>query len=164
MRSLLAGLAIYGVGCIIPAPLEAEPEPQFSPLILAASPDEFGQVSKGTDEEWGETITALDGNIDDVLTARVLARDGKGFVSIVQKDIVLLPNRNDLTTRTGTFGPFQFCAFTQVSRADGGYVYVCVTDGTLNSYTGTSPFDPKQRFSTGRFDCKYWVVKCGPRA
>jgi hypothetical protein len=147
-RILVSALTIWAVGCIIPAPLEAEPTPQqHAPLILSGDPA-FGPAIEPTNMSWTVSVTATDENPDDVLYARLYWHNANTYVRLID-DIILKPTTGN--QRFGAFSANRFCAF--IGTGD-QYIWVFVQDTQLPG-PDAQPTD-----LTGRYDSKYWVVNC----
>ena len=154
-RSLLSAAAIYAIGCVIPAPLESR-EAQHHPQIVAGLPADFGYIDKPASSEWAVGVAAVDQDVDDVLTARLMVRDGSRYIRLTEDIRLQASNKDDLTLRRGSFLSLQYCAFRPFESMPPPLLYVCVTDGTFKR-PDSSPDEPD--FATS-FDCKYWIVRC----
>lgn len=158
MRSLLAGLLIYAIGCVVPTPLEQEGDPpaNHSPVIVSGEPDfASGPYTPfHADDVWNFEVTADDPDVDDTLEARLYRLDGARLLPVPSPIFLTAPDADHLTRRSGQFFGTAYCEFSGAMPQQEYLFYVYVSD--LPFPASGSPGELRD----GHYDYKYWVVRC----
>jgi hypothetical protein len=156
-------VTIWAVGCVVPAPLQAEQGgPPTAPRITSGSINGqetpyFGSFTEST-ADWTLGVTASDPDPNAKLVARLYSLQGGLFykLSFDGGGLPLQPVTNELTTHHADFPSGDYCGLIK-SRGTAGTpypVYVFVAD---QPFTDLSP--PNQ-FTLGQSDFKSWSVTC----
>jgi hypothetical protein len=68
-HTVLYSLVIYAVGCIVPTPLDQQPQPiEYTPSFITELIDPpFGAVSHAKTDQWSWRVHATDPSVDDTL-------------------------------------------------------------------------------------------------
>jgi hypothetical protein len=158
--TLLYALVIYGIGCVIPTPLDPQQAPpDYAPVILTATPA-FGPISVTQDQLIPLKITIDDPSdifpgTQDVLHAGLFVLDqvsNKLVPLSPGSEFVITPASSDPANsqRDGniTVSP---CVLLSGQTF---YLYVVVAN------RGFSTTDPSTVVTGGQSSSNYWVVKC----
>jgi hypothetical protein len=162
-HTMTYAVIIYGVGCIIPTPLEQQSQPLNYPpnIVAAATTPQFGPLDFQHADPVGFNIVADDPNLDDELRARLFTRaSGLGPRAWNGLEIKLLfPSVLDPQhpfRRAYSFPTIALCSQLD-SRSQGGLfdVYVVVADRQFKP----SPDDDQSDGFTAE---NHWEVTCHP--
>jgi hypothetical protein len=149
----LYALVIYGVGCVIPTPLDpAKPGPNLRPVILVetVSP-KFGPLVRTTQSLVTFSFSAEDGDQADSLYARLFVARGGALVTVVDDVPMAYPAVIDPDhpfVRTGESHQLPVCGYP------GGVdsLYLAVADRPFDANADTA--------NGGLVDENHWELQC----
>jgi hypothetical protein len=150
-RTVICALTIYGIGCIVPTPLEAE-QANHSPFIVRADPP-FGRITKARSEAFKLDVVVRDEDERDELSARLLQKDGERFRPLYGDTLTLTPVKDTPTERRGTFNG----THCELLVSANNLAYVFVTDGKFN---GSTPLEQITEPMSRGVDSRFWVLDC----
>ena len=170
-RSLLLTLPLWALGCIIPTPLQGEPAPNRSPLILGSTPDfTTGPVVSHAPDDVVLTVLAMDPDAGDTLVAGLFYRmerdsDPPEVLELARAPLVL-PSSLDGARGTDGAGctavltARRVCERLAIQPERDKRLHVYVTDRPLpdafNPFLHTLPEDPWTQHSAHA----QWVLNC----
>jgi hypothetical protein len=170
-RSLLLTLPLWALGCIIPTPLEGEPAPNRSPVILGGTPDfTAGPVVSRAQDDVVLAVVAMDPDAGEALYAGLfyrLERDGEP-PEAMELARAQLAFPEDLDGARGTDGEGgtailavpHACERLAAQQERDKLLHVYVTDRPLsaefNPFRHTLPEDPWLQHSAHA----QWVLNC----
>jgi len=163
-RTALYGLVIYGVGCVIPTPLDQAPAPpNYSPVIVTTKVNPpFGPIAHTAQDVFELTIVADDPNIGqpdapDDLHARLFIPDPSDPAALLWFDgndqtflPASVPDPMNPRLRYATFPPAVRCAGRSGQTFN---LYVLVSDRRFK------PTDPAVS-DGGLTDSNHWELTC----
>jgi hypothetical protein len=149
----LYGVIIWGVGCIIPTPIDRAPaETNFPPSIDTTNvTPPFGPLTLGSNDTMSVAVSATDPNLDDLLQVKLMEFVAGSYGIIAGPAQMQPQNDNPLVrnTSTGTFD-LKFC----LTRTTGvHYVYAFVADRDFTSANSTTA-------NGGLTDSNHWEITC----
>jgi hypothetical protein len=146
-------LVIYGVGCIIPTPLDqAPPEPNYRPVIVtsAVSPP-FGPLPRLASDLVEIHVAAEDANQNDQLEARLFVQIGNRLTYTgfgIQLNYPTVPDSQNPLLRSGDFIPLPLCRIYSGTNE----LVLAVAD---------RPFDGQtDQANGGLTDENHWELQC----
>jgi hypothetical protein len=157
MNAGLYGLVVYGVGCIIPTPIDqAQQTPNYSPVFVTekVSPM-FGLLGPLSQTQVIPlTIVASDANPSDDLQVRLFESINGTLVSTGQTTSLAYPSVRDPNPDNATqrFGGFEF-ALCGGRTAGLHLLYAVVADRKFVNPTSFTP-------DGGLSDSNHWDVSC----
>lgn len=150
-----AATLLSQTGCIVPTPLEQEPQPvNYPPSIVAslAAPP-FGSITRAASDDLELHFGADDPNLEDRLVARLFRANpntGGRDWTFAETELVTpgIPDPQFPYRRVGAFPPIKLCALSQT----GGIFYLIVAD---------RPFKPDRQDQTdGLSSENHWELNC----
>lgn len=160
--TLLYALVIYGVGCIVPTPLDAQPATANAPIVLRGANPPFGMLPKHQQTDLIE-LTVFADDADDDIPGNQNTEHFRLFFQ--QSDNSLLyDGRSDFPLSTendpahptflaGNTGQVRFCEGLGNQTI---YLFAVVADRAFQT-TNDSEVVPG-----GTSDQSYWVLPCTP--
>ncbi|MDB4968747.1 MAG: hypothetical protein JWN44_4436 [Myxococcales bacterium] len=156
MNSALYGLVVYGVGCVIPTPLDqTQQTPNYSPVFVTSQVQpRFGPLGPLSQSQLlSITMVASDANLDDTLQARLFELINGTLVATGQTTTLnpIVPAGDDATLRLGGF-ELALCAGK--APASIHYIYAVVADRGFQSPTSSVVS------GNGLSDTNHWELSC----
>jgi hypothetical protein len=158
-HTVLYALTIYGVGCVIPTPLDRQPTPtNYAPSIdtMLTTPT-LGPINRTLENRFSWHVEATDPNVNDTLYAQIAERIGDGvyenwFVISLNKQTIL--DERQPAHFTGDSTPNTWC--NTFGGAGVHYIYLFVADQPFSTNLDMSnPF-----VTAGMLDSNHWELTC----
>jgi hypothetical protein len=157
--TLLYALVIYGVGCIVPTPLDPQvPQADLPPVFVTTQiQPPFGPITHQAADVFDFQILADDPsdnnpNSQDDLWVRLFWPGATpGSLMWTGYEIQLTSSMPGSTQRQGAFMPLQYCSYAP-NRTGENYLYAILSNRRFNQTGATTD---------GKTDTNYWVLTCG---
>lgn len=168
VRTTLTAVTIWAVGCVVPAPLQAEQGgPTTVPQIVSGDINGqptplFGALTQSSGTAFSFGVTARDPDANAQLVARLYVRDGDKYFQFESQEtsgLPLAPITGDPTTHRVEFNPFTFCN-TGLTLGKAYLVYVFVSDQPFQPPPAQPTDLPPNPFTNGNFAFQTWLLTC----
>jgi hypothetical protein len=168
VRTGLTAITIWAVGCVVPAPLQAEQGgPATVPRITSGDVNGqptpfFGAVTQSLTTNFSLGVTATDPDVNAQLVARLYLRDGDTYSKFSSQDttgLPLTPITGDPTTHRVEFNPFTYCDLVH-NQGTPYLLYIFVADQPFQPSPAQPTDLPPNQFTKGQFDYKTWMLTC----
>jgi hypothetical protein len=155
-KAPLYALVIYGIGCVIPTPLDqAQAQPNLPPVIITNSTDypptspKFGLLARLSTDQVTIHVVAEDPNQTDQLTARLFVQRGDKLDWFGPETKLTQLDTDHPLVRIGDF-TLKLCDIYQGTTT---YLFLVVAD---------RPFDPTGSDTApgGLVDENHWELQC----
>jgi hypothetical protein len=163
-HTVLYAITIYGVGCIIPTPLDQQPSPtKYAPSIdvIMTNPT-LGAISRSADANtvWSWHVAASDANTGDTLYAEIAERRSEAeykFPVAVPLTKQPLVDERGPARWSGDSASLPWCL---IYGQGVHYIFVYVSDGPFTT-SGDIDMGTGSPFTTaGLADSNHWEVTC----